>query len=128
MSAAKYVLFPLALGILLAANAYFVSHFLYLKVWWLDIMLHAIGGIFIAMFFRVFISRQSLAGLCTFSLIVGLTWEALEFLFPGQFFGAVNASFSNSLWILDTIKDLVIDILSGMLWWALAWAYNRDNA
>jgi hypothetical protein len=112
----------------MAVNWMFATRHLYTKIWWLDNTLHIAGGFFIAAFYRAFISKKSFSLFCAFLVVVVGIWEVLEFFLNGPFFGAEEARLSNPIWVLDTIKDMLVGIVSSILWWKAASLYNKANA
>ena len=109
------LLFLVFLAILVLHYA-IITRGLYNRYWWLDIVLHTFGGMWVGgvyvflrsstrlVFWRVFL----------FALTVGIFWEILEFVFNTPFFGVDEAHFSNPLWVLDTLSDLFVDVVASL--------------
>ncbi len=90
-------------------------------------MLHAVGALFLFALYKVFVRRRSFFGFCVFLIIAGSLWEVFEFFFNGSLFGVEEARLGNPIWLLDTIKDLLVDLIAGMLWWQVISKYNKHN-
>jgi hypothetical protein len=99
----------------------------YNQFWWLDWMLHFAGGAWAAYLFIVLSRYRQLLAVVSFVFLVGIGWEVLEYMFDVPFFGVGEASFSDSLWILDTLKDLFCAVAAALLVALLANRYTKDN-
>lgn len=111
-----YIIFALDL----AANQYF----LYWKLWWFDMVLHFLGGLWIALvsYYILFFSgykrkfkkvkeKYSITILILVLVIgVGVLWEVFEYVM-----GAVPKTGH----ILDTCLDLLMDIIGGSVGYLL---------
>lgn len=104
------------LGLIIAALHYMANaYYLYWEWWWMDIVMHFLGGLFIASFvlwwiryevpisIRAKVPRFLVAFVAI--IIVGTAWEVFEFVVEAH--GAIN-------YVLDTGLDLLMDIV-GML-------------
>lgn len=109
-------LFILA-GAVFILNKLAITHFLYWRFWWYDIMMHFLGGTLIgglsvwgASYFRPSLSRRQLlyVGLIGIAA-VGIGWEFFEF-FTGQYVGQANIA-------MDTMQDLIMDTLGTIVAW-----------
>lgn len=83
---------------------------------WYDIMMHFLGGAWVAIFFLWVSNTQyakglsrlnSFASLVAIVLVVGLLWEALEIYMA-------FTSFDEPRYWFDTPADLIMDLLGGM--------------
>ena len=110
---------------------FFVAHgvalysFLYWKVSWLDIVMHFLGGALVAsamvwwVYFSGRISLPRLSFFFTLTLIlggvalIGVLWEFFEFLVD-KFITKNNYIDLLQLGVIDTMKDLFMDILGGL--------------
>lgn len=99
----------------------------YNEFWWLDWILHFAGGAWVAVFSLVFKRRAQPLAVVAFAFFVGIGWEVLEYVFNVPFFGVGEASFGDSLWILDTLMDLFFDVSAAMLVALLANRYTKGN-
>ena len=90
-------------------------------------MLHAVGALFLVALYKIFVRRRSFLGFCIFLIVAGFIWEVFEFFFNGPLFGVEEARLNNPIWLLDTIKDLLVDLIAGMLWWQVISKYNKHN-
>ena len=90
----------------------------YLSIWWSDMSMHFLGGLWLALVFIWFssesfrLSREPKA-LTLFIvktifwvLFVGILWEVFEFYF-------INHVAQNSFNVLDTISDIFFDLAGG---------------
>lgn len=97
---------------------------LYFTVWWFDIPIHLLGGLWAGMFavYYYTVTNQHIVGhvppkklfiiVISGVLIVGFSWEAFEY-FSGYTFT------TKSNYITDTIIDIVFDIIGGITAWLL---------
>ena len=99
---------------------YWISNKLYLQwtIWWIDIILHLFGGLFVCfIFFGIYslffdlklIHRTKLlfiALLSTFA--IGTLWEVYEL-------NSGITSLSSSIYYFDTSKDLLMDLVGGIV-------------
>ena len=109
----------------------FIAHALtivqgwYITHQWVDIPLHIAGGAWVAFVFFYFQRRHillfsalpfwfSLLMVVGFVMLVGVAWEWLEFGFD-YFFAKDNFLICAQLGLADTMGDLVMDLLGGML-------------
>ncbi len=118
-----------SLILILVFHFLIAGHFyLYDKIWWLDIVMHLVGGAWLALVFEFIAKRfwnlsyknlavRLILG-CGFVLIVGLFWEIFyEYLFLDvlifkkhpldQVFDPFN--------LPDTFKDLLNDVIGGII-------------
>lgn len=92
-------------------DVYADINYWYWQYRWLDTPVHFAGGVWVALA-AVWLSRvvhkplRSLLGVVAVVLVVGVGWEVYEYFF--------TASYSN-YYIFDTSKDLLMDILGGLL-------------
>ena len=96
-----------------------LKFFLYWKYFWLDIPMHIFGGITCALGFVICLSRNklttawytSLWGYLSFTFFIGIAWELFE----------VTSGFSiiDEHFVSDTITDLSMDILGGVIGYAI---------
>lgn len=114
-------IFLFALIILIAGlNEIALNFFLYWRVWWFDIMMHFLGGLWIGLttlwiylssgyikninkekFFILFLSISAV-------LIIGIGWEVFEYLIDA------HIGMKQGYWS-DTIQDLVMDTLGAII-------------
>lgn len=103
--------------LLVAVHLFAVTYFLYGFIWWFDIPLHFLGGLWVGLFSlwiffddikKVRVSRSvrvlivGVVGAFTF----GIAWEFFEY-----FVGITNNTIGN--YPLDVIKDLTMDMVGG---------------
>ncbi|MEK7576628.1 MAG: hypothetical protein AAB482_02940 [Patescibacteria group bacterium] len=123
----KYSIFFIGSLAIITIHRYFALRHWYVRVWWLDITLHAIAVLFLVILYYIFAPKRSFLGLCIFVMAIGATWEVFEFFFNGSLFGVEDARLNNPIWVLDTIKDLIVDFTAGILWWQVISSYNKRN-
>ncbi|MEK7650133.1 MAG: hypothetical protein AAB367_04235 [Patescibacteria group bacterium] len=99
----------------------------YNSFWWLDLVLHFAGGAWVACLFLVFVRYTNPLAVIFFATIVALCWEILEYQYNVPFFGVGEASFADSLWILDTIIDIALAVTAATIVAVLASRYTKHN-
>ena len=107
--------------IVIVAILHFVAlnFYLYWSYWWFDILVHFLGGFWIGLsalwliFFSGFTDKES-AGFTAYfliaivaSIIVGLGWEVFE--------TVAKIAADPTVYWKDTLTDLALDIIGGML-------------
>jgi hypothetical protein len=89
----------------------------YSDIWWYDIILHFLGGLWVFLFTLWFLFTQyikklldyvSIRDLVFFVLIVGISWEIFELIMGFE-------SISNKGYISDTLLDLIMDIIGATI-------------
>lgn len=89
----------------------------YSAIWWFDIPMHIMGGIFLglsagALFFKTLLplsTRERFVTILLFVFIIGLGWEIFEYLVQSITKGPKLANFP------DSVKDMLVDLLGGAL-------------
>lgn len=94
----------------------------YSLIWYFDMFMHFLGGFWLGLvslwlFGWGSFSRGLALKTLVFVLIIGLGWEFFEIL-------AYNQIVKESLDILDTVSDLLFDLMGGMA--ALIWYNFKD--
>lgn len=86
-------------------------------IFWFDILLHVLGGFWsalaVAWFFSLFGVRLSFFLLFLLVLLIGISWEAFEYVF--EIGGSNFMSYE-----VDTVKDTINDLIGGVVGAALA--------
>ena len=103
------------------------EHDWYNSFWWLDLILHFAGGAWVACLFLAFARNANPFVVVLFTVIAALLWELLEYQYNVPFFGVGEASFADSLWILDTIIDVALAITAATIVAVLASRYTKRN-
>lgn len=115
----------LLLFLITLAHYFGLSYKWYHQTWWVDFVMHAIGGMWIAAAsFTVkdaYIPElQKIAPLWLYVLVIlgivmlaGVMWEWIEFLLDLVFF-PLRAELRLQLGLMDTLKDLAMDFLGGL--------------
>ena len=106
----KYLVFLMLFMFLvnLAASKFY----LYYSLWYFDILMHFLGGVWVGLFFLYVFSRKSQVlpselKITFFVLIIGILWEAFE-AFSHNYIGR------DSFNILDTFSDILFDLAGGL--------------
>mgnify|MGYP001576010824 CR=1 FL=1 len=99
---------------------------LYLELWWIDMLMHFLGGAWISAFALWFIFFSNLVNLnqknnlpnflitaFCMVLLVGIGWEIFEFKAGLSFFSPLTLS-ARGYW-MDTISDVVLDLIGGIV-------------
>lgn len=103
------------LSIIAIAHTIFSEFYLYWKYLWLDIPMHTLGGIACALgfsilpFFNIILPSRytSIYGYVGFAFGIGIVWEIFEF--------SAGISVIEHGFVFDTIKDLCMDSIGGVL-------------
>ena len=120
------IVLSLILAVILALHAAIVERDLYNRIWWLDIALHTVGGMWVAAVLIYLLRVRALWPVLLGAVVLGILWEALEYLFNVPFFGLGKRSFSDALWLFDTLVDLIIDAGAAALFWLVTrWGKNK---
>lgn len=116
----------IALIIILSSNILSLRYGWYLRWDWFDIILHSLGGFFVAMFMASYlkdrlVSRINIKNILIVvgaTLFVGVTWEFAEYIAnqiliePFYRWFGIRAYFIGDL--QDTINDLLMDMLGAL--------------
>ncbi len=97
-------------------NSIILKFHWYYSIWWIDILMHFLGGFWVGGFFLyVFIRKKTrsesfifLAKVVLATLAVGLVWEIYEF-YIYQYLS------QNPFDLIDTISDLFFNILGSII-------------
>ncbi len=122
------------IGLLLLAGVVFIlhtvamDHFFYWRFWWYDIMMHFTGGILIGglilwgiLRVRPNVSRGNLfLTLLIGTIIVGIGWEVMEYV------GGITQGEAG--YVFDTVKDLIMDTLGGLVAWGIYTFTTRSTS
>jgi len=123
----RYLILIASLAAILTAHSIAVHNGHYNTFWWLDIVLHAAGGAWVAYFSFVVFRARSRAQIFMFVLLCGGAWEMLEFFLDIPFFGVNEAHIRDPIWLLDTLTDLTVDVVAGFLFSLLVIRKSRYN-
>ncbi len=98
----KYVLPLFASALVLYLHLIGMEHSLYFYYWWYDVLLHFLGGSALAFLMLIFTKswKKTIIGM----LILAAGWEVFEYVLH-------IAVMEGQDYILDTIKDFVMDLL-----------------
>ena len=118
-----------SLALILGLNFLSLYYHLYPTIFWLDSLLHFLGGIWVAAFFFWFFTEEKIkipnfllktVLAVAFVALIGVLWEFAEATFlnslMAKIFGAQEVAASLS----DTLSDLAFDLVGGL---ALTAAY-----
>ncbi len=89
----------------------------YSAIWWFDIPMHILGGVFLALtagalFFKVLLPltfKERMVIILLFVFIAGLGWELFEYFVQNFIKGDQLASFP------DSVKDMMMDLFGGIV-------------
>jgi len=93
-----------------------VEHSLYWNIWWFDIPMHFLGGLWVALialwFYKTFAgdnasSNKGYLVALTATIIVGLLWELFEIV--------MGLTVSQPNYEADTILDLIMDVTGAIV-------------
>ena len=99
---------PSAVMILFLVNDYSYVSFVFVDLWWLDIVLHFLGGMLVALYILILSYRQItgwklfLWGVCA-AATIGLLWEFAE---------VILSLFESHIGILFDSRDIITDLLA----------------
>lgn len=113
----------------------------YLNYWWFDVILHFLGGFFMAMFLTTYL-KENISGraklksaliIIGVTVFIGVVWEFAEYIAnqtliePFYRYFGVRAYFMGDL--SDTVNDLTMDMLGAGLfaWLHLATRLNGSS-
>lgn len=111
---AREILFAQFLAAFILANLTWlaIAHSLYWRLWWLDIPMHVLGGVWAGLCGAWLVARRghsfSIIGCVAFALAVGVAWEIFEYSV-----GLTDSPFMS--YQLDTAKDILMDCVGGFL-------------
>lgn len=126
MFAKIYAFLVLVLILVLGTHAAALGGFLSYEIWWLDIVLHFVGGLWIAVFAFWFLfgyksyptdivpAKVLFVGLISFAALAGVLWEFFEFswdYFIAGPYGQIQAQRN----LPDTMSDLFFDFLGALV-------------
>lgn len=122
------ILIFLAIFIFHSMAVYF---YLYWVVWWLDIVMHVLGGLWVALlavWFLYFSGKVNVNNTSLFSALIivlgivalgGVFWEFFEFSFDKILLGKIGNFIKLAglvqLGVSDTMSDLFFDLAGGLL-------------
>jgi hypothetical protein len=113
------VLFAQFLVALLLAVLMWVAvwQFLYWRLWWFDIPMHVLGGVWASLCIAWLLARRGetvpIVWCLLFTLAIGGTWELFEY--------SEGITFPQYMsYPADTLKDLTMDLVGAVLGWVLA--------
>ena len=124
------LLIVVLVGLHTAANTFYW----YVSISWYDMMMHTLGGVFLAVFAAAFFNRfiirlpryEVIIILLLTVLIIGLGWEFFEY--TVQYIVKGSARLAN---IPDSVSDIVCDMVGGILGVCFVLnqkkRYNRSN-
>src|SRR3989344_86147 len=113
MSAGRILLAQFLAALLLAVFTWItISYSLYWRIWWLDIPMHFLGGMWAVLFAAWFFARRGepfpLLWCLGFAFVIGIVWEIFEYVE-----GIILPQYLS--YTVDTVKDICMDILGAAL-------------
>lgn len=100
----------LSLLLLLGVHMYAMDNHLYIKIMYLDVFMHLLGGVCLAL--STFFVFKKAKYIIPATIILGIIWEIFEVYFnlTGHTFGSVEYN-------IDTIKDIIMDTIGATFVW-----------
>ncbi len=89
--------------------------------------MHFVGGAWVACLLILSAPRAGFLYIVCSTIFVGVFWEALEYIFNVPFFGVMEASFADSLWILDTMTDIALAVVAATIVAIFHRVYTKHN-
>lgn len=123
---------------MMVAHAFSVWLLFYHNIWWIDIVLHTLGGAWVATLF--FLLKNTFAPqlptttppwfylvlACGVVMLVGVAWEWFEYAFD-LLFAKENAAWRAQLGLPDTMGDLLADLVGGFIMSAYILSKERQH-
>jgi hypothetical protein len=114
----NYLLALLILAFLFVFHSLGISQNFYMAYWPYDIVAHMLGGLGIGLFaiaglgtvWPAILLRNRWIKIALIVFIVGIVWEAFE-----VYFNIAGYSFGTRLYLIDTVKDLIDDVIGGFI-------------
>lgn len=111
----RVALFLVAISTLAVTNFFATTYFLYWRYSWLDMPMHFLGGLCVALgfailpFFRINLQPKyrTILPYLLFVLCVGVVWEVFEYV------NNISTVRDDDSVIIDTLVDLTLDLLGG---------------
>lgn len=101
-----------------------VRHFLYWRIWWFDIPMHVLGGVWAGLCAAWLLARRghafSLVWCLSFAFAVGVAWEIFEY----------SEGIATSRYLsypMDTAKDLAMDLFGAAAGYLLAHRMSTEK-
>lgn len=127
MQSTRFIFFAVALSVLAVTHMLATTFFLYWTYLWLDIPMHALGGMVVALGFLTVFSAYARGAfqksvLVTLSVVlgVGVLWEVFELT------SAITGPEAG--YVQDTIADFVMSLIGGFLGYLCARAGARIDS
>lgn len=110
--------FILAAAIFLLAGQTLYGKFVWVQgLFWSDILMHFIGGVFVAAIFLNFFQNENKPALLlftvSFAVLIGVLWEFYEYL-AEYYFSRLSGFSVLGMALDDTLSDLFFDLLGGL--------------
>lgn len=127
----------IALVIIFLVNIASMYYGWYLRFFWSDMILHFLGGFFVAMFMAYYLKdnlRESklknILILVGVTIFVGVVWEFAEYIANQTLTEPIYSNFKIHFYFIgdldDTINDLAMDVL-GALVFSTLWLKTKIN-
>lgn len=85
---------------------YALIYYWYWTYWWLDIVMHTLGGVVVGLLVSTYVGRRW-GTVVLGVLIVGLSWEVYEYV--------LGLSLSEPNFLMDSALDLLMDTIGGFI-------------
>jgi hypothetical protein len=121
---------PFVLVMLIVVGLHWIASLygFYWNVWWYDIMMHSLGGLFVfiaalwalnTQYARALTPYINIKNLLVFVFVIGFLWEVHEILLD-------FADFSHPQYVRDTTEDFIFD-MTGAVAGALIFRQKKDT-
>ncbi|PIR38594.1 MAG: hypothetical protein COV34_00765 [Candidatus Zambryskibacteria bacterium CG10_big_fil_rev_8_21_14_0_10_42_12] len=93
-----------------------IAYSLYWSIWWYDIVMHFLGGLWIALialwFYKSFAGEDAESGrgylvALSTTVVVGILWEVMEIL--------AGLTLTQANYEVDTVVDLIMDVIGAVV-------------
>ena len=103
---------------------------LFQDFFWLDIALHFLGGIWLAIFFALVFKDKNAIFMVSFVALVGVLWEFSEYVFLNDLMMKIFGSADSGLYAMsldDTLADLAMDLVGAVAVAAGYWISRKKS-
>ncbi len=116
-----YTRTAMLLFLIFILNSLAEKYHLYYSVWYFDMMMHFLGGLWLGLFAIWFLatsdfSIKSVLNIAIGVLLIGISWEIFEFIFLNMY---AKISFD----LMDTVSDIFFDLSGGFT--AIVYFFTR---
>lgn len=106
--------------VLLGVHVYAMDEYLYIKISFLDTILHFLGGVCLAL--SSFYILKSKKYIIPITFFLGIVWEVFE-----VYYDLTGWPFGSSRYYSDTLHDLIMDTLGALVVWLII-KYKKNES